>query len=139
MNFLRFSSYIFKLTRNIKSFIQVFFRKKINLSLFYFTLFFLFSQTIAAHSLFEKVLVILKNEITAIGPDQSACSPNSGCIGGFTFSDLNSNGTNDLTDIGVAGVQVNIYDCNNVLVRTKLSDRRVIGRYAVLMIVRLIE
>ncbi len=124
MNFLRLSSCTSELTQEIKRLIHDFRQKKIYLGLFHLILFFLFSNTIVARSLFEKVFITIKNEIKviAIGPDQSACSPTSGCIGGFTFSDLNSDGTNTLPDLGVAGVQVNIYDCNNVLVRTKLSD-----------------
>ncbi len=124
MTFLTNTSSNSEPTNKFKRFLQELFQKKITLSLACFTFFFLFSNTITAKSLFEKVFISLKTEIevAAIGPDQSACSPSSGCIGGFIFSDLNSNGTNDLTDKGVVGIQVNIYDCNNVLVRTKLSN-----------------
>lgn len=116
---------LYKLASKINSqYFNIFSNRKFFI-LFCFIFFSSLSNVIAANSLFDKVLSVLKNEIKAtpaIGPDQSACSPTSGCIGGFIFSDLNSNGTNDLTDIGVAGVRVNVYDCNNALVRTKLSN-----------------
>jgi hypothetical protein len=115
----------YKLTSKTNSqYFNIFSNRKF-LILFCFIFFSSFSNLIAANSLFDKVLRVLKNEIkttSVIGPEQSACNPTSGCIGGFTFSDLDSNGTNNTADLGIAGVRVNIYDCNNTLVGTTFSD-----------------
>ncbi len=50
-----------------------------------------------------------------------ACSETLGCIGGNVFEDGSYNGINN-TGSGIQGMEVQIFDCDNVLVRTAYTD-----------------
>ena len=56
-------------------------------------------------------MIVVKRPLPCAA-DVSACSSASGCLGGNSFDDLNCNGIKD-TELGVAGIQVNISDCDN--------------------------
>ena len=45
-----------------------------------------------------------------------------GCLSGISYEDANCNGATDLSETGIAGVQVNIYDCDNALMGSALTD-----------------
>lgn len=54
--------------------------------------------------------------------DMPVCAATSGCLGGNTFEDFNCNGVDDTNEPGVQGVQVVIYDCDNMPVDTVWTD-----------------
>jgi len=56
------------------------------------------------------------------GPDQPACVATPGCLGGNAFEDYNCNGIADECEYGAGGVQVAVYDCDNIQVGTATTD-----------------
>jgi len=50
------------------------------------------------------------------------CTGMSQCIGGFSYQDVDCNGINDSCDAGVEGIEVTVYDCDNVLMGTTYTD-----------------
>ncbi|MEM1118939.1 MAG: SdrD B-like domain-containing protein, partial [Bacteroidota bacterium] len=54
--------------------------------------------------------------------DEATCSTITGCLGGVIYEDYNCNGTRDTLEVGLQGMEIQIYDCNNNLVTTSYSD-----------------
>ena len=54
--------------------------------------------------------------------DATTCASASGCLGGNVFEDFNGNGTDDTGDMGVAGIYVIVYDCDNMPIDTVYTD-----------------
>jgi len=57
-----------------------------------------------------------------VGAAQPTCAGAPGCLGGNAFEDVNCNGLDDTDEVGVGGVQVVVYDCNNIASDTLLTD-----------------
>ena len=54
--------------------------------------------------------------------DVTTCAASAGCLGGIAFDDFNCNGMDDTNELGIQGIQVIVYDCQNVAVDTVWTD-----------------
>ena len=54
--------------------------------------------------------------------DVTTCAASAGCLGGIAFDDFNCNGMDDTNESGIQGIQVIVYDCQNVAVDTVWTD-----------------
>jgi len=67
-------------------------------------------------------------DVVTVGPPTAACSGLAGVIGGNVFEDIDYDGDLSATEVGIAGVEVNLYDATNTIIQTTTTD--ISGNYA---------
>ena len=53
------------------------------------------------------------------------------CIGDFVWNDINENGIQDVSEPGILGITVTLYDCDNNLIATTTTDANGLYRFTV--------